>query len=62
MLRRQPYRVFNTWMGEPSRVVLLEEMVRVINEWHLLDNAATVGETIVNGLSQLQVTQSVPVD
>jgi len=43
-------------MGDPSRVVLLEEMVKIINEWRLLDNAATVGQSIVDGLSQLQVS------
>jgi len=42
-------------MGDPSKVILLEEMVKMIKEWQLLDNAATVGDQIVRGLSQLQV-------
>jgi len=45
-------------MGDPSKVVLLEEMVRVINEWGLLENARTVGDSIVSALSQLQVEHS----
>ena len=43
-------------MGDPSKVILLEEMVKVIDEWRLLENAATIGDRIVNGLTQLQVS------
>jgi len=42
-------------MGDPSKVILLEEMVKIIEEWRLLDNATAVGDRIVDGLSQLQV-------
>jgi len=42
-------------MGDPSKVILLEEMVKIIKEWRLLDNAMAVGNRIVDGLSQLQV-------
>ena len=55
----QGYRVFNTWMGDPSKVILLEEMVKVIKDWRLLENAATVGDGIVNSLTRLQVSSSV---
>jgi len=51
----QGYRIFNTWMGDPSKVILLEEMVKVIHEWRLLENAATIGNRIISGLTQLQV-------
>ena len=47
--------MFNTWMGDPSKVILLEEMVKIINEWNLLDNATAVGDRIVGGLTRLQV-------
>jgi len=42
-------------MGDPSKVILLEELVKVIKDWQLLDNAASMGDRIVKGLSQLQV-------
>ena len=50
--------MFNTWMGDPSKVILLEEMVKAIKEWRLLENATTVGGRIVNGFTQLQVSSS----
>jgi len=52
--------VFNTWMGDPSKVILLEEMVKVVRDWRLLDNAATVGDRIVKGLGHLQVRHMIP--
>ena len=46
-------------MGDPSKVILLEEMVKVIKDWRLLDNAVTVGQRMVDGLTRLQVHRSV---
>jgi len=48
------YRVFNTWMGDPSRVILLEEMVRVIDDEGLLQSSAEAGDKIIAGLLRLQ--------
>jgi len=47
------YRIFNTWMGDPSRVVLLEAMVNTIRQDGLLDNAKQIGEMLVGGMNQL---------
>jgi len=49
-------------MGDPAKVILLEELVKAIREWRLLENAATVGDKIVSGLSQLQVYCSFPIN
>jgi 4-aminobutyrate aminotransferase / (S)-3-amino-2-methylpropionate transaminase len=51
----QPYRVFNTWLGDPSKVILLEEVVGAIRDLNLLDNAKSTGSALVNGMKQLQV-------
>jgi len=45
-------------MGDPSKVILLEEVLKVVKEWQLLDSAATVGQRILDGLTQLQVLWS----
>ncbi|KAI0237730.1 4-aminobutyrate aminotransferase, mitochondrial, partial [Lamellibrachia satsuma] len=49
------YRIFNTWMGDPSKVILLEEMLKVIRDEDLLDSVTRVGRRLVQGMAQLQV-------
>uniref|UniRef100_A0A1I8FH59 4-aminobutyrate--2-oxoglutarate transaminase n=1 Tax=Macrostomum lignano TaxID=282301 RepID=A0A1I8FH59_9PLAT len=34
----QQYRVYNTWLGEPSKVMLLEAVIRTIKEEKLMDS------------------------
>jgi 4-aminobutyrate aminotransferase/(S)-3-amino-2-methylpropionate transaminase len=51
---KQPYRIFNTWMGDPLRLVMLEEMIKVINEENLLQNTESTGELLLTGLKELQ--------
>lgn len=50
---REGYRIFNTWMGEPSKVLLLEKVVQVIKRDQLLENARITGEILQTGLRQL---------
>jgi 4-aminobutyrate aminotransferase / (S)-3-amino-2-methylpropionate transaminase len=40
---REGYRIFNTWMGEPSKVILLENVIEVIQRDNLLANAQVTG-------------------
>jgi len=42
-------------MGDPSKVILLEEMLRVIRDEELLDNVSRVGKKLVQGMTDLQV-------
>lgn len=58
LLHTEPYRVFNTWMGDPSKVILLEELVKVIDECKLLENARNVGDKLLSGMTQLQTVYS----
>lgn len=51
----QPYRIFNTWMGDPSKNLLLAEVINVIKREDLLSNAAHAGKALVTGLLDLQV-------
>jgi len=48
------YRVFNTWVGDPSKVLILREVVEVIREEQLLDNMATLGRQLLQVLEDAQ--------
>ena len=37
-----PYRIYNTWMGDPAKVLQLEQVLDVIREDKLIENAAEV--------------------
>ena len=42
-------------MGDPLKLVMLEEMIKVINEDNLLQNTESTGELLLTGLKELQV-------
>ncbi|XP_071965470.1 4-aminobutyrate aminotransferase, mitochondrial-like [Antedon mediterranea] len=48
------YRVFNTWMGEPSKMILLEAILKTITQENLLENVKVTGKVILDGLNELQ--------
>lgn len=54
MLPPQPYRVFNTWMGDPGKLLLLGEVLKVIKRDNLLKNVQVVGDVLKQGLLQLE--------
>ncbi|KAK3854875.1 hypothetical protein Pcinc_038687, partial [Petrolisthes cinctipes] len=49
----QGYRIYNTWMGDPSKVVMLQEVIRVIERDNLLHMATQSGDVLVKGLRTL---------
>ncbi|KAL1132085.1 hypothetical protein AAG570_010043, partial [Ranatra chinensis] len=48
-----PYRVFNTWMGDPGKLVMLSGVVEVINRDNLLGVVEESGQTLRRGLDRL---------
>ncbi|CAB3242147.1 unnamed protein product [Arctia plantaginis] len=48
------YRVFNTWMGDPSKLILLEQVLKVIKQNNLIENANKTGQVLKNGLLKLE--------
>lgn len=52
----QPYRIFNTWMGDPSKNLFLAEVLNVIRRENLLEEVTRSGKALLNGLYDLQVT------
>lgn len=51
----QPYRIFNTWLGDPSKNLLLAEVINVIRREDLLNNATHAGKVLLAGLLEIQV-------
>lgn len=50
----QAYRVFNTWMGDPGKVLILEEILKVIQRDSLLKKVEKTGEHLKKGLLQVE--------
>ncbi|XP_028041663.1 4-aminobutyrate aminotransferase, mitochondrial [Bombyx mandarina] len=48
------YRVFNTWMGDPGKLILLERVLKVIKQENLLDLVNKTGKVLKNGLHDLE--------
>jgi len=48
------YRVFNTWMGDPAKLLALETVLKVVNEDDLILNAKTTGAHLLEGMESLQ--------
>lgn len=50
----QAYRVFNTWMGDPGKVLLLEKILEVVKRDNLLANVEQVGKVLKGGLLEIE--------
>uniref|UniRef100_A0A8D3EBG9 4-aminobutyrate aminotransferase, mitochondrial n=1 Tax=Scophthalmus maximus TaxID=52904 RepID=A0A8D3EBG9_SCOMX len=50
----QAYRIFNTWMGDPSKNLFLSEVLNVIRRESLLEEVTRSGKALLNGLYDLQ--------
>jgi len=49
-----PGRILNTWVGDPHKIIMLEQVVKTIQEENLLDMVQRSGSTILNGLWDLE--------
>jgi len=54
----KPYRIFNTWLGDPGKLVLLEETVKVIKQEQLVEKTAKTGEYLLQGLKSAEKKHS----
>lgn len=57
----QGYRIFNTWMGDPSKNLFLSEVLNVIRRENLLEEVTRCGKALLQGLYELQVTRTASV-
>lgn len=51
---QEPGRIFNTWVGDPSKVIMLEEVAKVIYEQDLLKQVEETGKYLVSSLEEAQ--------
>lgn len=51
---KQSYRVFNTWMGDPSKIILLEAVLETIRNENLLERVTRVGDYTLKQLTNLE--------
>ncbi|XP_046425217.1 4-aminobutyrate aminotransferase, mitochondrial [Neodiprion fabricii] len=51
---KQAYQVFNTWMGDPGKLLLLEVVLDVIKRDNLLENASRVGDYTLKQLISME--------
>lgn len=49
-----PYRVFNTWMGDPGKLLLLQEVLKVVRRDELLSVVRAAGDVLYKGLRSLE--------
>ncbi|CAH1170440.1 unnamed protein product [Phaedon cochleariae] len=54
MSPKKPYRIFNTWMGDPGKAILLEAVLKVIKSQNLLEQVEKSGRRLLCGLHDLQ--------
>ena len=52
---KQTYRIFNTWMGDPTRLLLIDVILKEIKDKDLIKSTSEAGETLLAGLTLLQV-------
>mmetsp|Transcript_10303 Transcript_10303/g.21659 ORF Transcript_10303/g.21659 Transcript_10303/m.21659 type:complete len:533 (+) Transcript_10303:354-1952(+) len=49
----QPFRLYNTWMGDPLRMLQLEVVLRTIEQQRLLEVVKSAGDVVMSGLHEL---------
>ena len=53
LVPKAAYRIFNTWMGDPARLLQLEAVVQCVKQYGLVANAAAAGGVLKAGLERL---------
>jgi len=51
---KQAWRIFNTWCGDPSKVVLLDAVLKTISREGLLASTQAAGDVLLAGLRDLE--------
>lgn len=50
---KESYRIFNTWMGDPSKMLMCKAIVSTIRNEHLLENVTITGDYLKKGLEKI---------
>jgi len=54
MRPKEGYRVFNTWLGDPAKLLMLETILEQYEEHDLVNSCQVVGEQLIRGLRDIQ--------
>ena len=54
LLPPEPWRIFNTFLGDPIRLAQFEVILETIEREHLLEHVRITGDFLVRGLEELQ--------
>ena len=47
-------RIFNTWMGEPLKLVMMNKIIEIVQRDRLLDNVNRVGQVLQDGFAHME--------
>ncbi|CAH0486329.1 unnamed protein product [Peronospora farinosa] len=50
---KESYRIFNTWMGDPTKMILLKAVLDVVESDNLLENVNITGAYLKTGLNEI---------
>lgn len=50
----KPYRIFNTWLGDPSKLLLLDQVIKVIKRDNLLKQISETGDYLLRNLETIE--------
>ena len=59
---KEAYRIYNTWMGDPTKLLLLEKAVEVIKRDGLIEQSRSVGAEFQKRLEELQASSGGKLD
>ncbi|GMS97259.1 hypothetical protein PENTCL1PPCAC_19434, partial [Pristionchus entomophagus] len=55
---KEGYRIYNTWMGDPTKLLLLEQVLNVYKKDGLLERAKVIGQEFQKNLTSFQKAHS----
>ena len=50
---KESYRIFNTWMGDPTKMIILKAVLDVVESDNLLENVNITGAYLKTGLNEI---------
>lgn len=51
---KNAYQIFNTWVGDPSKLILLDAVLKTIRQDNLLEVTVKAGDVLLSGLRRLE--------
>ena len=56
LLFDQPFRIQNTWLGDPARLAMLETVIQTVEKDNLLERTREAGKALMTGIYNLAVS------